>query len=91
MDPSCLVATVQAGGGGVMVWGMFSCHTLGLLVPITHRLNATAYLSIVSDHVHPFMATMHPLIATSSRIMHHVTKLESFQIGLLNLTMSSLY
>jgi len=28
--------------------------------------------SIVSDHVHPFMAT-------SSRIMHHVIKLESFK------------
>ncbi len=23
MDPSCLVSTVQAGGGGVMVWGIF--------------------------------------------------------------------
>jgi len=44
-----------------MVWGMFSWHTLGPLVPIGHRLNATAYLSIVSfDHVHPFMATMYP-------------------------------
>jgi len=41
MDPSCLVTTVQAGGGGVMVWGMFSWHTLGPLVPIGHRLNAT--------------------------------------------------
>ncbi len=29
MDPSCLVSTVQAGGGGVMVWGVFSWHTLG--------------------------------------------------------------
>ncbi len=27
MDPSCLVSTVQ-GGGGVMVWGLFSWHTL---------------------------------------------------------------
>ena len=44
----------------VMVWGMFSWHTLGPLVPIGHRLNATAYLSIVSDHVHPFMTTMYP-------------------------------
>jgi len=51
MDPSCLVTTVQGGGGDVMVWGM---------LPIGHRLNATAYLSIVSDHVHPFMATMYP-------------------------------
>ncbi len=27
MDPSCLVSMVQAGGG-VMVWGIFSWHTL---------------------------------------------------------------
>ncbi len=49
MDPSCLVSTVQAGGGGVMVWGIFSWHTLGPLVPIEHRLNATAYLSIAAQ------------------------------------------
>ncbi len=55
---SCLVSTVQAGGGGVMVWGIFSWHTLGPLVPIEHRLNA--YLSIVADHVHPFMTTVSP-------------------------------
>ena len=42
MDPSCLVSTVQAvGGGGVMVWGIFSWHTFGPLVPIEHHLNAT--------------------------------------------------
>ncbi len=29
MNPSCLVSTVQGGGGGVMVWGIFSWHTLG--------------------------------------------------------------
>jgi len=52
MDPSCLVTTVEAGGDGVKVWGMF--------MPYGHRLNATAYLTIVSDHVHPFMATMYP-------------------------------
>ncbi len=59
MDPSCLVSMVQAGGGGVMVWGIFSWHTLGLLVPIEHRWNATAYLSIVVDHVLPFMTTVY--------------------------------
>jgi len=54
--------------------------------------SAMAYLSIFSYHVHPFMATMYyPLMATSSRIMHYVTKLDSFQIGFLNMTMSSLY
>ena len=34
MDPTCLVSTVQAVGGGVMVWQMFSWHTLGLLITI---------------------------------------------------------
>ncbi len=57
MDPSCLVSTVQAGGGGVMVWGIFSWHTL---VPIDHCLNTTAYQSIVADHVHLFMTTVYP-------------------------------
>ncbi len=60
MDPSCLVSMVQAGGGGVMVWAIFSWHTLGPLVPIEHRLNATAYLSIVADYVHPSMTTVYP-------------------------------
>lgn len=41
MDKTCLVLTVQAGGG-VMEW-----HTLSLLVPANYCLNATAYLSIV--------------------------------------------
>ncbi len=83
---------VQAGGGGVMVWGIFSWHILGSLVPIEHRLNNTAYLSIVADHVHPFMTTVYPSSdTTSSRIMHHVTKLKSSQTGFLNMTMSSLY
>ncbi len=30
MNPSCLASTVQAaGGGGAMMWGIFSWHTLG--------------------------------------------------------------
>ena len=60
MDPSCLVSTVLAGGGGVMVWGIFSWHILGPLVPIEHCLNAAAYLSIVADYVHPFKTTVYP-------------------------------
>ncbi len=38
------------------------------------------------------MTTVYPSTdATSSRIMHHVTKLKSSQTGFLNMTMSSLY
>jgi len=29
-------------------------------MPIGHHLNVPAYLSIVSDHIHPFMTTMYP-------------------------------
>ncbi len=85
-------STIQAAGGSVMVWRIFYWHTLGPLVPTEHRLNATAYLSIVADHVNPFMTTVyHLLMATSSRIMLHVTKLKPSQTGFLNMTMSSLY
>ncbi len=59
MDPSCLVSMIQAGGGGFK-WVIFSWQILGPLVPIEHCLNATAYLSIVADHVHPFMTTVYP-------------------------------
>ncbi len=75
-----------------MVWGIFSWHTLGPLVQTEHRLNTTAYLSIAAGHVHRFMTTVyHLLMATSSRIMQHVTKLKSSPTGFLNMTMSSLY
>ncbi len=43
-----------------MVWGIFSWHPLGPLVPIEHNLNATDYLSIIADHVHSFMTTVYP-------------------------------
>ncbi len=92
MDPFCLVSTVQPGGGGVMVWGIFSWHTLGPLVPIQHPLNTTAYPSNFADHVHPFMTTVyHLLMATSSRIMHHVTKFKLSQTCFFNMTSLGVY
>jgi len=35
-------------------------QTLDPLITIHHRLNATACLSIVADHVQPFMTTVYP-------------------------------
>ncbi len=53
---------VQAGAGGVMVWGGIFLAHFGLLGPIEHRLKTTVYLSIVADHVHPFMTTVYHLL-----------------------------
>ncbi len=84
--------TIQAGGGGVMVWGIFSWHTLGPLVPIEHRLNATDYPSIVADHVHPFMTTVYP--SSDGYFQQDNAPCHKAQIisdCFLNMTMSSLY
>ncbi len=91
MDPSCLVSMVQAGCGGIMVWGVFSWHTLGLLVPIEHCLNATAWVLLLTMSIPLWLQCTHLLMSTSSRIMHHVTKLKSSRTGFLNMTLSSLY
>ncbi len=42
------------------MWGISFWDTLGPLVSIEPCLNATAYLSNVADHVHPFMTTVYP-------------------------------
>ncbi len=48
-----LVVVVCCNGVG----DIFLAH-FGPLVPIEHHLNTTAYLSIVADHVHPFITTV---------------------------------
>lgn len=37
VDPFWLVSAVQAAVRGVIVWGIFSCHTLRPLVPTEQR------------------------------------------------------
>lgn len=46
------------------------------MAPYYHRFKAAAYLSVVADHLHPFMAT-------ACRMMHHLTELRSSQTSLL--------
>ncbi len=92
MDPSCLVSTVQAGGGGVMVWGIFSSH----FGPLSTNWALFKLHSLPEYCCWPILIPLwlqctHLLMATSSRIMHHVTKFKSSQTGFLNMTMCSLY
>ena len=80
MDPTRLVSTVQTGGG-VIVWGRFPWHILGPLIAISPGLTATVCLNIVADPVHLL------LMATSRRIMLHVTK-QKLQTGFMSMTKS---
>lgn len=80
-DPSCLVSTVEAGGGGaVMVWRIFSWHSFFPLSTNyasfqSHSLSeyCCSPCTSLSDHSVP----IYHLMAASSRIMHHVWKLTS--------------
>lgn len=42
-----------------MVWGTFSWHTLGHMVPTEPCINTTGYLSAVAGHIHLLYATNH--------------------------------
>lgn len=72
------VWTVEDHKGGVVVWGTFAWLTLIPLLPVNHSMNATEYLSILADHVHPFMTTIyHLILATFNIIKHSVPKQKS--------------
>nr|KAF6387327.1 hypothetical protein mMyoMyo1_007836 [Myotis myotis] len=60
MHPTCMSTALQAGGGSVMVWGMFSWHDLGPLIRVEQHLKSTTYLSIVAVQVHPIMLMAYP-------------------------------
>ncbi|KAI4885477.1 hypothetical protein NFI96_007017 [Prochilodus magdalenae] len=59
--PAATAGGTHAGGGGtVMVWGMFSWHSLGPLIRVEDTLSRAGYESILADHVHPYMLTVFP-------------------------------
>lgn len=77
---------IQAAGG-VMVDTPLA-HVVRLSIKWA---NTTACLSIVADHVRPFMTSEHPSTEdVSSRTMHHVTKFKWLKNVVLNI-ISSLY
>ncbi|GFS53556.1 transposable element Tcb2 transposase [Trichonephila clavipes] len=59
MGPIFQQGTVQAGGGSVMVWGVCRGRDMGPLIHLDTTLVGDRYVSILSDHMHPFMSIVH--------------------------------
>ncbi|GBM59646.1 Transposable element Tcb2 transposase [Araneus ventricosus] len=58
--PSCTVGHTQAGGGGIMLRGMFSWTSLEPVVVVEQTMKAANYLNIIADQLHPYMAFAFP-------------------------------
>ncbi|GFT24033.1 transposable element Tcb1 transposase [Trichonephila clavipes] len=58
--PATIAGTVQAGGGSIMVWGMFSWHSLGSLIIVEGTMDQYKHASVLADHVHPYMCIVFP-------------------------------
>lgn len=75
-------------------WECFLAH-IGHLNINRILFETQAYLSIVTNHIHPFKATIfnptYSTMATFSMIMDHVKKQKSFPTGCVNIAVSSLY
>lgn len=62
MNHSCPVSTVQAGGGGIMVWEVFSWHALGCL--------ESRAVSSEAHQVHSFLGAVYPMATLRSYPVH---------------------
>jgi hypothetical protein len=60
MDPTCQQDTVQAGGGSILVWGVFTWLQLGPLVHLNASLTGDRYVTLLDDHLQLFMNVMTP-------------------------------
>ncbi len=77
MDPSCLRSTAQVAAAGAMVLEIFPWYILGLLIPTEHHSYATTRVLLLTMSIPLWTQCTHLVMATSSRIMCHITKLHS--------------
>ncbi|GFV48486.1 transposable element Tc1 transposase [Trichonephila clavipes] len=58
--PRCTAGHKHAGGGSIMLWRTFSWAFLGPVVVVEQTMNATGYLNIIADQLHPYMTSVSP-------------------------------
>ncbi|GFX93846.1 transposable element Tcb1 transposase [Trichonephila clavipes] len=47
--------------GSIMVWEMFSEHSLGSLIIVQGMMDQYKYTSVLAEHVYPYMCIVFPL------------------------------
>ncbi|GFV52135.1 transposase domain containing protein [Trichonephila clavipes] len=58
--PRCTIGHKHAGGGSIMLWRTFSWVLLRPVVVVEQTMNATGYLNIIADQLHPYMTSVSP-------------------------------
>lgn len=61
MKLTCQQVNVQTGGESVIVWGMCKLHDMAPLIYLQTTVTSDKYVSIPSDHIHPFLSTVYYL------------------------------
>ncbi|KAJ8892379.1 hypothetical protein PR048_004959 [Dryococelus australis] len=69
--PASIAGRTKGGDSSVMVWGMFSWHSIGYIIRLEDTLNRFGYESILCDHVHPYMMIVFP--REDGLFQHHNT------------------
>lgn len=60
LSPKCLQSTVKFGGGGLMVWGVFSYNGIGELHLVNGNVNTAHYIRILNKNLFKSIEKLHP-------------------------------
>ncbi|GBN30534.1 hypothetical protein AVEN_192516-1 [Araneus ventricosus] len=82
MGPSCIVPTVQANGGSIMIWSCFNGSGLGSATLCDSKMKSQHYLNMLNGQVIPSMDFSSPMdLAYSRTTMPRSTEHLLFRIG----------
>ncbi|GFX95242.1 transposable element Tcb2 transposase [Trichonephila clavipes] len=74
MDPTCQQRTVQAGGGSMMVWSVFSWRDMGPLIRLDTTLTGDRIATYwLQEHSAEFGRFRWPLKSPDINIIEHIS------------------